>query len=109
MAALYTEDARVPGIGPDKVGQAASRAWATERREAMAERRSRHVHGNLRLAAVSPGECRGTVVPTLCRHDGPGRADPAPFMVAEHDDAYRKGPDNAWRFAERRLLVLFGG
>ena len=100
----------VPGLedDADKVGQAAIRAWAAER-EAMAERRPRHVHGNLRLAAVSPGECRGMVVPTLCRHGGPGRADPAPFMVAEHDDTCRKGPANAWRFAERRLPVLFGG
>lgn len=108
VAGLHAEDARVLGIGPDKVGQAAIRAWAAER-EATAERRSRHVHGNPRLAAVSPGECRGTVVLTLCRHGGPGRADPAPFMAAEHDDTCRKGPGNVWRFAERRLPVLFGG
>ena len=108
VAALYTEDARVLGIGPDKVGQAAIRAWAAER-EAMAGRRSRHVQSNLRLVAVSPEECRGTVVLTLYRHDGPGRADPAPLMVAEYDDIYCKGSDGAWRFAERRLSVLFGG
>ena len=108
VAALYTEDARLFGIGPDKLGQAAIRAWAAER-EAMAERRSRHVQSNLRLVAFSPEECRGTVVLTLYRHDGPGRADAAPLMVAEYDDTCRKCPDGAWRFAERRLSVLFGG
>ena len=108
VAALFTEDARLLGIGPDKVGQAAIQAWAAER-AAMTGRRSRHVQSNLRLAAASAVECRGTVVLTLYRHDGPGKAEPAPFMVAEYDDIYRKGPDDTWRFAERRLSVLFGG
>ena len=108
IAALYTEDARVLGIGPDKAGQAAIQAWAAER-AAMAGRRSRHVQSNLRLVPVSEEECRGTVVLTLYRHDGPGRADPAPLMVAEYGDTYHRGPDGAWRFAERRLSVLFGG
>ena len=75
----------------------------------MTERRSRHVQSNLRLVPVSAIECRGTVVLTLYRHDGPGKAEPAPLMVAEYDDVYRKGPDGTWRFAERRLSVLFGG
>ncbi len=108
VAALFTEDARLLGIGPDKIGQAAIRAWTAER-AAMTGRRSRHVQSNLRLVAVSPNECRGTVVLTLYRHDGPGKADPAPLMVAEYDDTYRKGADDVWRFAERRLSVLFGG
>ena len=108
IAALYTDDARVLGIGPDKVGQPAIQAWAAER-AAMTERRSRHVQSNLRLVSVSPEECRGTVVLTLYRHDGPGRADPAPLMVAEYDDIYRKREDGAWLFEERRFSILFGG
>lgn len=108
VAALFTEDARLLGIGPDKVGQAAIQAWAAER-AAMTGRRSRHVQSNLRLVAVSAVECRGTVVLTLYRHDGPGKAEPAPLMVAEYDDTYRKREDGVWRFAERRLSVLFGG
>lgn len=108
VAALFTEDARLLGIGPDKVGQAAIQAWAAER-AAMTGRRSRHVQSNLRLVAVSAVECRGTVVLTLYRHDGPGKAEPAPLMVAEYDDTYRKREDGVWRFAERHLSVLFGG
>ena len=107
IAELYTDDARVLGIGSDKVGQAAIRAWAAER-ATMTERRSRHVQSNLRIVAISREECRGTVVLTLYRHDGPGRANPAPLMVAEYDDIYRKGQDSAWRFEERRLSILFG-
>jgi len=105
---LYAGDARVLGIGPDKVGQAAIQAWAAER-AAMTDRRSRHVQSNLRLVAVSPDECRGTVVLTLYRHDGPGKADPALLMVAEYDDVYRKREDGVWLFEERRLSILFGG
>ena len=75
----------------------------------MNGRRSRHVQSNLRLVAISQDACRGTVVLTLFRHDGPGRADPAPLLVAEYDDLYRKGRDDAWRFEERRLSILFGG
>ncbi len=108
VAALFANDGRLLGIGPDRVGQAAIQAWAAER-EAMTERRSRHVQTNLRLVPVSEMECRGTVVLTLYRHDGPGKADPAPLLVAEYDDTYRRGSDGAWRFAERRLSVLFGG
>ncbi len=108
VAALFTGDARLLGIGPDRVGQAAIQAWASER-EAMTGRLSRHVQTNLRLVPVSETECRGTVVLTLYRHDGPDKADPAPFLVAEYDDVYCKGSDGAWRFAERRLSVLFGG
>jgi len=108
IATLYAGDARVLGIGPDKVGQAAIQAWAAER-AAMTDRRSRHVQSNLRLVAVSPDECRGTVVLTLYRHDGPGKADPAPLMVAEYDDVYRKREDGVWLFEERRLSILFGG
>ena len=46
---------------------------------------------------------------TLYRHDGPGRADPSPLMVAEYADTYCRDSDGVWRFAERRLSVLFGG
>ncbi len=108
VAALFTGDGRLLGIGPDRVGQAEIQAWASER-EAMTGRRSRHVQTNLRLVPVSKTEWRGTVVLTLYRHDGPGKAEPAPLLVAEYDDTYRRDSDGAWRFAERRLSVLFGG
>ena len=108
VAALYTDDARVLGIGPDKIGMAAIQAWADER-AAMTGRRSRHVQSGLRLVPVSEEECRGSLVLTLYRHDGPGKADTAPLLVADYDDVYRRGADGAWRFAERRLSVIFGG
>ncbi len=108
IVALYTQDARVLGIGPDKVGHAAIEQWAGER-EAMTGRRSRHVQTNMRLQPVTTDEWHGTVVLTLYRHDGPGRADPAPFLVGEYADIYRKDRDGAYRFGERQLTILFGG
>lgn len=82
--------------------------WANDR-AAMTERRSRHVQSNLRRVPVSPAECRGTVVLTLYRHDGPAPATSQPLMIAEYDDTYVKGADGAWRFGARRLSILFGG
>ncbi len=105
---LYTDDGRVLGVGPDKVGRQAIADWAGQR-AAMTGRRSRHVQSNLRLASVSPGVVRGTVVLTLYRHDGDAKADPVPFLVGEYEDLYHRGTDDVWRFAERRLSVLFGG
>ena len=108
VTALYAEDARVFGIGPDMVGHDAIGAWAGQR-AAMTERRSRHVQSNIRLVAVSPDRVLGCVLLTLYRHDGDGKADAKALMVAEYDDVYQRGKDAVWRFAERRLTVLFGG
>ena len=107
VADLYTEDARVLGIGALKEGRAAIGAWAAER-EAMTDRRSRHVLGNLRLQAVSSDTVRGTVVLTLYRHDGAGDGSASPFLIGEYEDVLRRSADR-WLFAERRLSVLFGG
>ena len=104
---LFTEDASLIGVGPDKHGRAAIAAWATAR-EAMGDRRSRHLNANVVLDPVAPDEVRGTVALTLYRHDGPGPGSAAPLAVAEYADIYRKGADGAWRFAERRLAVVFG-
>lgn len=104
---LYTEDGRVLGIGPDKVGRAAIGAWA-DARQTMTERQSRHVQTNLRLVSAGDATVQGTVVLTLYRHDGPGTGDPAPSLVGEYADLYVKGPDGQWRFGERRLSILFG-
>src|SRR6186713_3021788 len=66
---LFTTDAALYGVGPDKVGRAAIAAWGAER-AAMRERRSRHVQSNILIEAVSPDTARGLVVLTLYRHDG---------------------------------------
>ena len=108
VANLFTEDGRLLGVGPDRVGRAAIAAWA-DQREAMTDRRSRHVQTGIRLGPAPGGAVRGTVVLTLYRHDGPGPGSPAPLLVGEYDDTYIKGADGRWRFAERRLTVLFGG
>ena len=68
---LYTEEAEVLGIGPDKAGRLAIAAWAAER-AAMTTRCSRHLHSNLRLLAIDADQVEGTVALTLYRHDGTG-------------------------------------
>lgn len=104
---LFTEDAAMFGVGPDKVGRAAIAAWGADRAK-MKERRSRHVQSNILIEPVSPGNARGSIVLTVYRHDGTGPGSAAPLLVCEYTDSYRHGPDGVWRFAERRLSVLFG-
>jgi len=105
---LFTDDAGLYGAGPDKTGREAIAAWGRQR-AALRERRSRHVQSNVLVEPLSPDTARGWVVLTLYRHDGPGEGPAAPLLIGEYADRYRKGPDGAWRFAERRLSILFGG
>ena len=108
VTALYAKDARMYGIGPDKAGHAEIAQWANQR-AAMTGRRSRHVQSNVLLRAMPDGRVGGTIILTLYRHDGDGAAPALPVMVAEYEDIYERGGDGNWRFAERRLAVLFGG
>ena len=108
LPGLFTEDARVLGVGPAKVGQQAIAEWGRER-AAMTQRRSRHVQSNIRLKAVSESVVHGTVVLTLYRHDGEGPGSSSPLLIGEYQDAYQRGADHNWRFSERSLAVLFGG
>ncbi len=104
---LFTDDARLLGIGADKIGRDAIAQWAADR-AAMTERCSRHVQSNIRLvAAAGPDQVEGTVLLTLYRFDGPGMGQPSPMLVAEYEDQYRRCPDGRWRFAQRRLTTVF--
>lgn len=111
VPALFTPDGRMFGVGPDKIGRDAIAAWATAR-AAMADRRSRHVMSNIRLQPSGPDKMRGTAVLTLFRHDGDGDSggagSPAPLMVGEYEDVFQRDATGVWRFAERRLVPLFG-
>ena len=107
VAELYTHDARLYGIGPDKIGRAAIAEWAAAR-EAMTARQSRHVQTNILLERAEDGHVRGTVVLTLYRHDGQGPRSAAPILIGEYHDLLSREPDGAWRFVERRLVTLFG-
>lgn len=104
---LFAEDAVLYGIGPDKIGRAAIAEWGRQR-AALTERRSRHLQSNILIEPLSPETARGWVALTLYRHDGPGEGTAMPLLIAEYADHYRKAPDGAWLFAERRLSVLFG-
>ena len=105
---LYAEDARIVGIGPDKVGRSQIAAWA-QQRAAMHERRSRHSQTNIRLEALAPDRIAGTVLLTLYRHDGEGPRPAAPLLVGEFVDVYVKDGDGRWLIGKRELLILFGG
>ncbi len=108
ISALYTEDGKMLGVGPDLVGREAIAVWS-EKRAAMRDRTSRHCCTNLRLVPVSEHEVRGTMILTVFRHDGTGSGPALPLLVGDYDDLYRRGADGTWRFAERRITPAFGG
>lgn len=105
---LYTEDGRMLGLGGDIVGRAAITAWS-ERRAAMQERTSRHAYSNLRLVPETDDCVRGSMIVTVYRRDGVTVGPATPLMVGDYEDVYERGDDNRWRFAERKLVTLFGG
>lgn len=107
VAELFTEDAALYGIGPDKLGGPAIAEWARQR-AAMTERRSRHVHGNILIEPEGVDQARGTVIVTLYRHDGAGEASATPLLIGEYADRYSRQADGSWLFAERRFAILFG-
>jgi hypothetical protein len=104
---LYSNDGRMFGVGPDKIGREAITAWAKQR-AAMTDRRSRHVQTNIRLERVSDDVIHGTAILTLYRHDGAGAGSPSPILIGEYSDIFTRSADRLWLFAERRLVVLFG-
>lgn len=104
---LFVEDGALYGAGPDKQGRAAIAAWGAQR-AAMRERCSRHIQGNILIEPLEAGAARGWTTLTLYRQDGPGEGSSTPLLIAEYADLYRREPDGVWRFAERRLSVLFG-
>ncbi len=108
VADLFVEDARLLGVGPDKIGRPAIAQWARTR-AAMRDRRSRHVQTNIRLEPEAGDRIRGTVILTLYRHDGPEPGSAAPLLIGEYEDIYVKCADERWRFLERRLSPVFGG
>ena len=84
------------------------RAFA--RRQANAERMSRHVCNNLLIDVIDEDHAEGTVYLTLFRHDGePGRrVSPlaGPALVGEYRDRFIR-TNEGWRFAHREIEVSF--
>jgi len=107
VAELFTEEAALHGIGPDKLGRPAIAEWARQR-AAMTPRRSCHVHGNILIEPEGEAQARGTVIVTLYRHDGEGEAPATPLLIGEYADRYCRQADGRWLFAERRFAILFG-
>lgn len=68
LPGLHTENGRVLGVGPDKVGRAAAE-WGGQG-QAGTERRTRHVQTGIRLGPALGGTIRGTAM-LIARSDGP--------------------------------------
>lgn len=106
LADLYLEDGRLYGIGPEQKGRDALLEHG-KRRAAMTGRTARHVCTNLRLTPLDNGRVAGHLVTTLFSHDGEGLGTADPIAVADSHDIYAKDGDGRWKFAERRLELIF--
>lgn len=103
---LYLPDGCLLGIGPDLIGRDAIAAYGRERGN-MVGRTARHICGTMRLVALEDGRFRGTVPHTLYRHDGTGKGLPEPMAVGDYEDIYARDNEGRFRFAERRVVVVF--
>ena len=106
LGELYAEDGRLYGIGPDLKGRAAIQAHGAVRAH-MNKRTARHVCTNLRLASLDDGRIGGHLIITLFSYDGDGLGTADPCAVADAYDIYAKDGDGTWKFAERRVELIF--
>lgn len=106
LADLYTEDGRLLGVGPDRIGREAILAYGRDRAK-MTKRTARHVITNLRLVKDGPKRIRGTNIVTLFRSDGDTIGHPDPIGVADCYETYVQGDDGRWRIAERKVVIVF--
>jgi ketosteroid isomerase-like protein len=75
------------------------------RRQAMTERRTRHVFTNLRVVQEGQDVVAHTVL-TLYRSDTADRS-PCAEMVADLTDRYQRGADGRLRIVHRRVVPVF--
>jgi hypothetical protein len=73
----------------------------------MTTRKARHVCANMRLEPVATDCIRGTVLHVLFRCDGDGPGAPDPIAVGDWEDVYRRDKEGRWRYAERRVVLVF--
>jgi hypothetical protein len=106
LGALYTEDGRLTGIGPDRIGREAIAAYGRER-ATMTGRRARHVNTNMRMLKDGPDRVLCLCTITLFRCDGDAMGSADPVALADAEDVLVLGGDGCWRFQERHLVLTF--
>ncbi len=105
IAALFTEDGQVRGLGTDLIGRKAIDAHFVRRAQERGKT-TRHLWTNFRLVEVQVDRVVSTVnVITYIRHGDPG--SPCGVMVGDSCDVFRKSQNDKWRFLERALNVVF--
>lgn len=103
---LYTENGRLTGIGPDRIGREAIAAYGRDRAK-MTKRSARHVNANIRLVKDGPKRVRSLCTITLFRHDGDDMGTADPVALADAEDVFVQCDDGRWRFEERHLVLTF--
>jgi ketosteroid isomerase-like protein len=106
LAELYTENGRITGIGPERIGRAAIDKYGKERAK-MIERKARHVCTNIRLVKKGEKLVHGLCTITLFRYDGDVMGNADPVALADAEDVFVQCEDGRWRFAARHLVLTF--
>lgn len=90
----------------DLVGREQIAGFYELRRAAL--RTSRHLFTNLHIHRADASSASATCVLTLHAAKGSAPLPLDPVMVADYDDEYVRGEDGIWRFASRRVSLVFG-
>lgn len=106
LGELYTEDGRLTGIGPDRIGREAIATYGRDRAK-MTERKARHVNTNIRLVKDGPNRVRGICSIALFRYDGDVMGTADPIALADAQDVFVRGDDGRWRLEHRHLVLRF--
>lgn len=68
---------------------------------------TRHAFVNVSLLQKTATEIAGTMLLLGYRHVGSGIGDTIPALISDFDDLIVRDSDGHWRFAERRVTVVF--
>ena len=105
LPSLFTESAVLELPKGRYAGAQAIAQFGRER--VKATRVTRHLCSNIRLVRLGSDKVQGSVAFTVYRHDAARPAEPTVAAVGEWQDVYVKHNDARWRFAERRVVVVF--
>lgn len=103
---LFTEDGCLNAPGMVVQGKA-DLTELFEGRAKQAGRSSRHLWSNMRILSVDADRIEAVVTATTYIGTGEPPMFPETTVVGDSYETFEKGDDGRWRFAERRLELVF--
>jgi ketosteroid isomerase-like protein len=107
LVALFTDDAVYSHGSRRSIGKDEIEAFFRSR-TAAGPRTARHFCSGLRIVFDDAEAARATSLwLTFAQNGAPPIEDCSPFLVADFNDVYRRGPDGRWRIERRHIEPIF--